>query len=58
MSMQTKLSFRLLAGSAGGLFIAALAAAWFDQSNVESAVSVTVKLPPPHAAPKPGFLFR
>ena len=56
--MQSKLSFRLLAGTAAAMSLAALAAAWFHQSNVENAASVTVKLPLPHAKPKPGFTFR
>lgn len=56
--MQTRTNFRLLAGAAAVLCLLTLAAAWFRQSNAESVVSVTVKLPPVHTGPKPGFSFR
>jgi hypothetical protein len=35
--------------------VGALAAAWWRQSNIESLGSVTVKVPPAHSIPEPGF---
>jgi hypothetical protein len=58
MGMRGKLNFGLLSGAAAVLCLAALGAAWFRQSNVESAGSVTVKLPPAQPMPKPQFSFR
>jgi hypothetical protein len=56
--MRGKLNFGLLSGAAAVLCLAALGAAWFRQSNLESTGSVTVKLPPAQPIPKPQFSFR
>lgn len=56
--MQSKFNIGLLASVAATLCLAALVAAWYRQSNVPIAASITVKLPPLRSGPRPGFTFR
>jgi len=54
--MQARLSKPFLL-VVGGLCVVALALAWLYQEPGEGVGSITVKLPPAHSSPRPGFKF-
>ena len=53
--MPARLSKHLLIVAA--LCSAVLAFAWFHEGRSASVGSITVKLPPAHSSPRPGFKF-
>ena len=54
--MQARLGGPFLIILAGLCFVT-LAFAWLRQGSGESVGSITVKLPPAHSSPRPGFKF-